>query len=54
MILDETWFVKRTHTGKTNMVLLPDIKKLPRDPEWEAVEERIAAHSVKNLPPFEE
>ncbi len=52
---DDTWLVKRARPSKTNLVvLLPDIKKLPRDPEWEAIEERIAAHTAKNLPPFEE
>jgi len=34
--------------------LLPDIKKIPRDKEWEAVELRIAEHITKNPPPFEE
>jgi len=52
---DDTWIVKRARPGKTNqVVLLPDIKKLHRDPEWEALEERITAHTTKNLPPFEE
>jgi len=44
----DTWIVKRARPCKPNLVvLLPDIKKLPRDPVWEAVEERIAAHLTK-------
>ena len=32
----------------------PVIKTLPDDPEWEAVEKKIAEHCARNLPPFEE
>ena len=32
--------------------LLPDVKKLPRDTEWEAFEGRMAAHCAKDLPSF--
>jgi hypothetical protein len=34
--------------------LLSDIRELPIDPEWEATEIRIAAHTAKHLTPFEE
>ncbi|HEX7469566.1 MAG TPA: hypothetical protein VF437_02365 [Verrucomicrobiae bacterium] len=52
---DDTWIVKRARPTKTRMVmLLPDVKKLQRDPEWEKIEQRMAEHQFKNLPPFEE
>ena len=34
--------------------LLPDVKKLHRDPEWEALESQLVAHCNLHLPPFEE
>jgi hypothetical protein len=33
--------------------LLPDFKELPRDPEWEATETKIAVHCCRNLQPPE-
>jgi len=33
--------------------LVPDIKELPRDPEWEAIESKIATRGCRNLPPPE-
>ena len=35
-------------------MLLPDVEYLPRDPDWEATESRIAAHAAKHVPPFEQ
>ena len=32
---------------------LPDIKKLPSDPEWDAIEQKIVAHISKQVIPFE-
>lgn len=52
---DETWLVKLARPTKARMVmLLPDVKHLPSDPEWEKVEQRLAEYGYKNLPPFEE
>ena len=34
--------------------LLPDIKELPSDPEWDAIEQKIVAHISKQVIPFEE
>ena len=52
---EDTWIVKRLRPTKTEVVvLLPDIKKLPQDPEWEALEVRFVAHTNKNRRPFEE
>ncbi|MDD5141432.1 MAG: hypothetical protein PHY43_14375 [Verrucomicrobiales bacterium] len=52
---DDTWIVKRARPIKARMVmLLPDVKELPDDAEWEKVEARMARHFSRNLPPFEE
>ena len=51
----DTWIVKRAKPAKTPMVvLLPDVKELASDTEWEKVESRIVRHSSKNVTPFEE
>jgi hypothetical protein len=48
---DETWIVRRGRGPKPRVaLLLPDVKKLPRDPEWEALEICFAAHGVKKRP----
>ena len=39
---------------KSKWQLYPDIKRLARDPEWEAIEVRFATHASKCLPPSEE
>lgn len=51
----DTWIVKR-HQPRRDfvMVAIPVIKELPRDPEWEAVEARLTAHSNRKVEPFEE
>jgi hypothetical protein len=50
----DTWIVKRARPVKSLMVvLLPDVKKLSDDKEWEAIEQRMAEHHYKKLPPFE-
>lgn len=52
---EDTWIVKRVHPSNPLVVmLLPDVKKLPRDPEWEALEGRIVAHTSKHVASFEE
>lgn len=33
--------------------LLLDVKELPKDPEWEAIEIKIADYCSRNLPPPE-
>jgi len=35
-------------------MLLPDVKKLAADAEWQAVESRTVAHTGKKVTPFEE
>jgi hypothetical protein len=51
---EDTWIVKRARSsGMRTAVLLPDVKQLPHDPEWEKIESRIAAQAGKNIPPFE-
>jgi hypothetical protein len=51
----DTWIVKR-HRPQKNviMVAIPIVKELPNDPEWEAVEARLTAHSNRKVAPFEE
>ena len=52
---EDTWIVKRHKPDKKFVVVLfPDVAHLPDDPEWEAIEQRMAEHHYKNLPPFEE
>ena len=51
---EDTWIVKRCRPSKLHMVLLlPDLKQLPDDPEWEKVEAAFAADAIKGLAPFE-
>lgn len=55
MIDEETALVKLAKPSKVRMaVLLPDVKHLPDDPEWEKIEAKMAEYTFKNLPPFEE
>ena len=50
-----TWVVRRQlPEKKIKMIAIPIIQELPDDPKWEKLEEKIARHAVKNLPPFEE
>ena len=51
----DTWIVKR-HRPQRNfvMVAIPVIKELPADPEWEAVEAKLTAHSNRKVAPVEE
>lgn len=52
---DDTWLVKRVKPSHSRMVmLLPDVKKLAVDTEWQAVESRIVAHTNQQITPFEE
>jgi hypothetical protein len=51
----DTWLVKRHRANKGyKVVLIPAIKKLSDDPDWEAVERKIADHTSRKVPPFEE
>ena len=50
----DTWIVKRARPVKPLMVmLLPDVKKLPHDQEWEKIESAFVAASNQGLAPFE-
>jgi hypothetical protein len=52
---DDTWLVRRAKRSKYRMVmLLPDVKHLPDDPEWQKTESKFVADSNKGLSPFEE
>ena len=52
---EDTWLVKRARPAKVHRVtLLPDIKKLPHDPEWQETESQMVAHHGKTIAPFEE
>ena len=51
----DTWIVKRHRPHREFvMVAIPVIQELPRDPEWEAVEARLTAHSNLKVAPFED
>ena len=52
---EDTWIVKRQR-DQTNfsVFVVPIIKDLPDDPEWEKVEAAFAADAFKKLPPPEE
>jgi hypothetical protein len=51
----ETWIVKRQRPMKdVKVVLIPIIKRLPDDPEWDRVEAAFASSTYKKLPPPEE
>ena len=52
---EDTWLVKRSKPSKSyKVVLIPAIHKLADDPAWEAVERKIADHTSRKLPKFEE
>lgn len=52
---DDTWIVRRQRPQKGFVVvLMPDVKNLPDDPQWEAIEQRMAEHLSKKVPAFEE
>jgi hypothetical protein len=44
------------HRDKKNykVVLIPAIDRLTDDPEFDALQEKIAQHTSKHLPPFRE
>ena len=47
----DTWIVKRARPANTNLVLLPpDIRRLPSDPEWQATESRLVARHTSPSP----
>lgn len=48
----DTWIVRRARRPRQLAVLLlPDIRKLARDPQWEAIEVCIVARATKHLAP---
>jgi hypothetical protein len=49
--LDETtWLVKRqVPTRGFKIVLIPALKRLPDDPEWEKVEHTFTSHASKTV-----
>lgn len=52
---EDTWIVKR-HRPRKGFVLvaIEQIEKLPDDPDWEAFERRVAEHTSKRVPRFQE
>jgi hypothetical protein len=55
VIDEETVLVKLAKPNKALMVmLLPDVKTLPDDPEWEKIEHAMVKHTAKKRAPFEE
>jgi hypothetical protein len=52
---EDTWVVKRQRRSERLFVVLdPDIKEIPDDPELDALGEKVAKHSLKKLPRFDE
>jgi hypothetical protein len=55
VIDEETVLVKLARPSKHRMVLLlPDVKTLPDDPEWDKIEKAFTAASNRGLAKFEE
>ena len=51
---EDTWLVKRRKPARqVKVVLIPEVHKLPSDPEWDRVEEAFARAAVQKLPPPE-
>lgn len=52
---EDAWIVIRLRPRKSFvLVAIEEIEKLPDDPEWEAFERRVAEHTSKRVPAFEE
>ncbi len=52
---DDTFIVRRQRpSGQLLVVLEPDIKHLPDDPEMDVLAEKASRASLKKLPPFNE
>ncbi len=52
---EDTILVKVAKPARHRMVmLLPDVKQMPEDPEWEKVEQEFTVASNQGLTPFEE
>ena len=50
----ETWLVKRQIPDRQIvMVAFHNVERLPDDPQWEAMEEKIARHTSRHVPPLE-
>ena len=55
VIDEETVLVKLAKPSRANMViLLPDVKQLPSDFEWDEIETKIVSHNLRKVTPFEE
>jgi hypothetical protein len=54
--LDRDTLIVKMHRDKKNykVVLIPAIYRLTDDPEFDALQEKIAQHTSKHLPPFRE
>lgn len=54
--IDEDTILVKRQRDRTDMVciMVPIIKELPSDPEWEKVESAFTKDSNKGLAPFEE
>jgi hypothetical protein len=54
-ITDDSWIITRQKPiSDLVVVALPCIKELPADPDWEALELRMANQNNRNVPRFEE
>ncbi|HEX3626675.1 MAG TPA: hypothetical protein VH280_14770 [Verrucomicrobiae bacterium] len=53
--IDEDTFIVRRQRARQNLfvVLDPDIKHIPDDPELDALAEKVARHSLRKLPRFD-
>jgi hypothetical protein len=52
---EDSWLVTRQKPITDLVVVaLPCLKNLPDDPEWEAIELRMAKHNNRKLPRFQE
>ena len=52
---EETLIVKRHRDSKNlKVVLIAGVRRLTDDPEFDALQEKIAKHTSKRVPPFEE
>ncbi len=50
----DTILVRRHRDEKVAVIVVPIIKELPSDPEWEKKEAALAKHTFKRMAPFEE
>ena len=51
----DIWIVKRLRAGTNyTVVVIPRIDRLTDDAQFDALQEKIARHTSKHLPPFKE